>query len=183
MASVNIYPEHRDIIDALITSGKVASVAAGTKTGPFKDQRDAYVFAASIAMAINSPTPAGKMPTSRKGVTPIRDSVFLGASGAKDLCLVASLLDERAEESVEESLVRQLDMIADSNLVGQFELLDRYAHAGFSWLAKHQEDESTIRDLVFTAIDQIECIETDISEMPNLRDPLLDMLGMHDMQL
>jgi len=178
MASVKIYAEHRDILDALITSGKVASVAGATKTGPFREQREAYVFAAAIAMALRTPTAASNMPKPLKGDTPIRDSVFVGAPGAREACLAASLLDERDEESLELSLNRQLNLIAETELAEQFEILDRYAHAGFAWLAKHQEDESSVRDLVLAAIDQIECVEADITDTTGVRDPLLDMLDM-----
>ena len=178
MASVKIYAEHRDVLDALITSGKVASVAGATKTGPFREQREAYVFAASIAMALRNPTPASKMPKPKTGDTPIRDSVFVGAPGAREACLTASLLDERDDESLDQSLGRQLNLIADTELAEQFEILDRYAHAGFSWLAKHQGDESSVRDLVLAAIDQIECIESDITDASGVHDPLLDMLDM-----
>ncbi len=135
MANVNIYAEHRDILDALITSGKVASVAAATKTGPFKEQRDAYVFAASIALALNTLTPKEKMPTSRQGVTTIRDSVFLGAAGAKEVAITVALCDQNKRLDIEEPLARQLELISDANLQARFVLLDRYAHAGFSWLA------------------------------------------------
>lgn len=178
MASVKIYAEHRDILDALITSGKVASVAGGTETGPFREQREAYVFAASIALALRNPTPASKMPNSKKEDTPIRDSVFVGALGAKEACFTASLLEEREDESLQESLSRKMKLIAETELGEQFEILDRFAHAGFSWLVDHQDDESSIRDLVLAAIDQIECIETDITDASGVHDPLLDMLDM-----
>lgn len=178
MASVKIYAEHRDILDALITSGKVASVAGATRTGPFREQRDAYVFAASIGLALRSPTSPGRMPKPAKQDTPIRDSVFIGAPGARDLCMTAALLDERDEESIEQSLSRQLDLIAETELAEQFEILDRYAHAGLNWLAQRQDDESSVRDLILTAIDQVECVETAITDTSGVHDPLLDMLDM-----
>lgn len=183
MASVKIYAEHRDILDVLITSGKVSSVAGGTKTGPFREQRDAYVFAAAIGLAMQNPTPESRMPKAKKQDTPIRDVVFVGAAGAREVCLTASLLDERDEESLEQSLNRQLKLIAETELAEQFELLDRYAHAGFSWLAKRQEDESSVRDLILAAIDQIERVESAITDTSSVHDPLLDMLDIGDMQL
>lgn len=178
MASVNIHAEHRDILDALITSRKTSSVAGSTKTGPFHEQRDAYVFAASIGLALRNPTPADKMPTSRKGLTPIRDSVFLGADGAPQLCHAIALLDEREEENLGQALARQLSLIAPAEQATQFELLDRYAHAGFSWLEKHKGDESTVRDLILTAIDQIERVSMDEIDTTGVSDPLLDLFDM-----
>lgn len=178
MASVNIHAEHRDILDALITSRRTSSVAGSTKTGPFYEQRDAYVFAASIGLALRSPTPVEKMPTSRKGVTPIRDSVFLGADGALQLCHAVCLLDEREDESLAEALGRQLSLIAPAEQAAQFELLDRYAHAGFSWLERRKGDESTIRDLILAAIDQIERVSMEEIDTTDVSDPLLDLFDM-----
>src|SRR5262245_51376408 len=100
MAEVTIFAEHRDILDALITSRKVKSVAGATRSGPFKDQRDAYVFAASIAMALNAPTPSDRMPTKKKDATPIRDSVFLGAAGARELSLAVGLIAESGTKTL-----------------------------------------------------------------------------------
>lgn len=178
MANVTIYAEHRDILDALITSGKVASVAGGTKTGPFKDQRDAYVFAASIAMALNKPTSADKMPSTKKDNTQIRDSVFVGAAGAKELAIAVALILETDHSTIDQSLSYQLDLISEAQIAERFALLDRFAHAGFTWLAERRADESTIRDLVLTAIDEIECFKSDAIATEDVRDPLLDMLGM-----
>ena len=177
MPSVKIYAEHRDILDALITSKKVASVGGATKTGPFSTQIDAYVFAASLAMASNMPTATDNMPKA-KNATPIEEDVVLRAFGARELCFTATLKEEGSDESLTDSLNRQLRTLADRDFTSLFQNLDRYAHAGFSWLAKHQEDESSIRDLVLAAIDQIECVESNITDASGVRDPLLDMLDM-----
>jgi len=176
MANVTIYEEHRDILDALITSGKVASVAGATKTGPFKEMRDAYVFAVSIAMAINKPTLLEKMPTSKKDNTSIRDSVFLGAGGATEVAIAVALVVETEHTTIEQSLTYQLDLISEEHLSEQFALLDRFAHAGFSWLNKRRADESNIRDLMLTSIDEIECVTSETSATEVVSDPMLDML-------
>jgi hypothetical protein len=177
MANVTIYAEHRDILDALITSGKVASAAAATRTGPFKDQRDAYVFASSIALARRKPQPEAAMPTSKKGdVTAIRDSVFLGADGAEALAATVVLIEQDDELSVEAALGRQLELLSEDGLQEQLTILDRYAYAGFEWLKQNQKDESTIRDLVLTAIDEIACVEDVPAAQIVVQDPLLDVL-------
>ena len=178
MANVTIYAEHRDILDALITSGKVASVAGGTNTGPFKDQRDAYLYAVSIAMALNKPTAVEKMPTSKKNNTSIRDSVFLGAAGARELAISVALLIEKEDASIEQSLSHQLDLISEEHLDERFSLLDRFAHAGFSWLDKRRSDESSIRDLVLTSVDEIDCVNSEASATEVVSDPMWDMLDM-----
>lgn len=178
MANVTIYAEHRDILDALITSGKVSSVAGATKTGPFKDQRDAYVFAASIAVALNAPTPSASMPKGKKDNTSIRDSVFIGAQGARELAMAVALIVETDHDAIEESLAYQLDLIAEKQIAERFELLDRFAHAGFNWLAKRRSDESGIRDLVLSAICEIDCVKSDDSAAAEVHDPLLEMLDM-----
>lgn len=178
MANVTIYAEHRDILDALITSGKVSSLAGSTKTGPFKDQRDAYVFAASIAMAINAPTPADAMPKTKKDNTSIRDSVFIGAAGAKELATTVAMIVQTDHDTIDQSLSYQLDLISEEQMAERFELLDRFAHAGFKWLDERRSDESGIRDLMLTAIGEIDCVKSDDSATEDVRDPLLDMLDM-----
>ena len=178
MANVTIYAEHRDILDALISSGKVASVAGGTKTGPFKDQRDAYVFAVAIAMAFNKPTPVEKMPASKKNNTSIRDSVFLGASGAREMAISVALVVETDHDSVEQSLAYQLDLISDEQLDKRFALLDRFAHSGFCWLDQRRADESNIRDLMLTSVDEIDCVNSEAIATEVVSDPMWDMLDM-----
>lgn len=178
MANVTIYAEHRDILDSLITSGKVSSVAGATKTGPFKDQRDAYVFAASVAMALNNPTPIESMPGSKKENTSIRDSVFVGAAGAKELAIAVAMIVETDHTSIDQSLSHQLDLISEEQMAERFSLLDRFAHAGFRWLADRRDDESSIRDLILTAIGEIDCVKSDDTVSEDVRDPLLDMLDM-----
>ena len=178
MANVTIYAEHRDIRDALITSGKVASMAGATTTGPFREQRDAYVFAASIAMALNKPTPLDKMPSTKKDNTQIRDSVFVGAAGAKELAIAVALIVETDHNAIEQSLKFQLDLISEEHLSERFAILDRFAHFGFSWLNERRADESDIRDLVLTAIDEIECFKSDAIATEDVHDPLQDMFDM-----
>lgn len=178
MANVTIYAEHREILDYLITSGKVSSVAGATKTGPFKEQRDAYVFAASIAMALNSPTKPENMPSGKKENTQIRDSVFIGAAGAKELSLAAALILETNHDKIDQSLAYQLDLISEEQLAERLTLLDRFAHGGFAWLEERRPDESNICDLILTTIDEIACYRSDDGGQLNVHDPLLDMLGM-----
>lgn len=176
MANVTIYEEHREILDSLITSGKVASVAGATKTGPFKEMRDAYVYAASIALALNKSTPIDKMPSTKKDHTQIRDSVFLGASGAVEVALAAALVTETDHSTIEQSLAHQLDLISEQQLGDRLALLDRFAHFGFAWLAKRRADESSVRDLMLTAIDEIECVTSETTATEVVHDPMLDML-------
>jgi hypothetical protein len=176
MANVTIYDEHRDILDSLISSGKVASPAGATKTGPFKEMRDAYVYAVSIALALNKPTPADKMPTSKKDHTQIRDSVFLGAGGANEVAIAAVMVTETDHSTIEQSLAHQLDLISEEQLGERLALLDRFAHAGFAWLAKRRADESSVRDLMLTAIDEIECVSSETTATEVLHDPMLEML-------
>lgn len=176
MANVTIYDEHRDILDALITSGKVSSIAGATKTGPFKEMRDAYVYAVSIALALNKPTPLDKMPTSKKDNTSIRDSVFLGAGGATEVALAVALVVETEHDTIEQSLAHQLDLISEQQLSERLALLDRFAHAGFSWLSKRRADESNVRDLMLTAIDEIDCVTSETTATEVVHDPMLDML-------
>lgn len=178
MANVSIYEVHREILDALITSRKVASAAGGTETGPFRDQRDAYVFAVSIALALNIPTPLEGMPKSRSGTTNIRDSVFLGADGAKELAIAVALLTKPDQPSTRESLALQLELISEDKLEERLALLDQFAHAGFDWLAERKPDESNVRDLVLSTIEEVQCLRFDGADDAPINDPLIDMLNM-----
>ncbi|MEU2550132.1 hypothetical protein ABZ589_00290 [Streptomyces sp. NPDC013313] len=178
MANVNIYPAHRDILDSLVTSGKAKSAAAGTKTGPFKEMRDAYIFAASLAMALNQPTPMDKMPTSKKDVLTIQDRVFFGADGASEITAAVVLTSGAPDQAIDDSLRSQLDLLASENLVEQLALLDCYAHAGFEWLLQYRQDESSIRDLVMSAIDTVECAKREAGDESAVQDPLLGLLDM-----
>jgi hypothetical protein len=178
MANVNIYPEHKDVLDELITSGKAKSVAAGTRTGPFRDMRDAYVFAASLAMALNQPTPPDKMPTAKKDVLPIQDRVFFGADGATEIAAAVTLTSAEPNEDIEDLLQSQLQLLAGESLGEQLALLDRYAHAGFEWLLRNRADESSIRDLVLSAIDMVECAPRELGDESAIQDPLLGLLNV-----
>ncbi|QDV24632.1 hypothetical protein [Aureliella helgolandensis] len=179
MANVTIYAEHRDMLDALITSGKVASIAGATKTGPFKDQRDAYVFAASIAIALNNPTAVDSMPKTTKDNTLIKDHTLLAANGGKEIAITVAMTTMDIEHlTIDQSLSYQLDLISEERVVERLSLLDRFAHAGFKWLAERRDDESSIRDLMLTAIDEIDCLKSDDSATEDVRDPLLDLLDM-----
>ena len=174
MANVNVYPEHLEVLDGLITSAKVGSQLGALATGPFKDQRDAYVFAAAIGIALGRPTADGDMPkTKKKGTISIRDSVLFGADGAKELSLAAVLLQDLGEaDHAETGLRQQLDDIADGDFTVRFALLDRYAYAGFSWLADYISDAGTIRELVMEAIDKVSGVDLDVEDYLIGDDPL-----------
>lgn len=174
MASVNIYAEHREVLDGLISSAKVGSQLGAVATGPFKDQRDAYVFAASIGIALGKPTPVADMPKSKKKETiAIRDSVLFGAEGAKEVSITAVLLQELDDaDSTEAGLRTQLDQIADGDLAARFAILDRYAYSGFTWLATYVKDAGTIRELVMEAIDKVIGVDLDPEEFLIGDDPL-----------
>ena len=174
MANVNIYPEHRDILDGLISSAKVSSQLGATATGPFKDQRDAYIFAAAIGIALGRPTPDIEMPkTKKKDTIAIRDSVLLGADGAKEISLTVILLQDLGDADHSESgLRKQLDEVADGDLTARFNLLDRYAYTGFGWLADYMKDAGTIRELVMEAIDKVTGVDLDAEDYLIGDDPL-----------
>ena len=176
MASVTIYPEHRDLLDELITSAKVKSVAGATKTGPFKEQRDAYVFAASIGLALGEPSLASALPKSRRGTTTIRDSVFLGADGAEELSCAACLVIDDSDQEFEEAIVAQLDLISDAQLQERFALLDRFAYRGFQWLTDRRGDEGSVRDLVLATLNEIQLVERGTESGTSVQDPLMDFL-------
>ncbi len=173
MATVHIYAEHRGVLDSLISSAKVASQLGAAATGPFKDQRDAYVFASSIGLALGRPIEPADMPRSKTDTIQIRDSVFLGADGARELSITAVLLQELGErDDTEAGLRKQLEEVADGDLAVRFSILDRYAYSGFAWLASHQKDVGTTRELVMEAIDKVIGADLDPEEFLVGDDPL-----------
>lgn len=174
MANVNIYPEHREILDGLITSSKVGSQLGSVATGPFKEQRDAYVFAASIGIALGSPAPKDAIPKKKtKETVSIRDSVFFGSEGSTELSYAAVLLQDLGlADDAEGDLRQQLDQIADGDSADRLALLDRYAYSGFSWLAENRSDSGTIRDLIMEAIDKVDSVDRDPEAYLSGDDPL-----------
>jgi hypothetical protein len=173
MASAHIYPEHHELLDNLITSAKVGSQSGAAQTGPFKEYRDAYVFAASIGLALGAPTQKSQLPASRKKATPIRDSVLFRTPGAEELSLAAVMLQDLGDEdSPEPSLRMQLEEIANGDITVRLELLDLYAYSGFGWLAQHVTETKTIRELVLQAIDTVSSIDRDAEEYLVANDPL-----------
>ena len=175
MANVNIYAEHREVLDGLISSAKVGSQLGAVATGPFKDQRDAYVFAASIGIALGKPAAQAEMPKTKKkdATISIRDSVLFGAEGAKEISITAVLLQElNGGDSTEAALRAQLEQVAEGDLAARFLILDRYAYAGFSWLATYLKDVGTIRELVMEALDKVVGVDLDPEEFLIGDDPL-----------
>ncbi|WP_338767815.1 hypothetical protein V7968_02375 [Nocardia vulneris] len=178
MANVNIYSVHTNILDTLVATGKAKSVAAATKTGPFSEMRDAYVFAASIAVAMNQPTPSDKMPSSKKDAIAIQDRVFIGAEGAVELAAAVALTSADYDEISREMLHIQLELLSEEKKGERMALLDRYAHAGFEWLKQHERDESGVRDLILSAIENVEPVQRESGDESLVQDPLLPLLGL-----
>jgi len=181
MASVFVYPVHRPLLDSLVSTGKAKSVAAGTKTGPFREMRDAYIFVASLALAMNQPASPDAMPESKKDTIEIQDRVFLRTEGARELAAAAVLTSADAGDFERDTLRHELDLLSEQLLGERLALLDRYAFAGFEWLRERQGDESGVRDLVLSAIDSVDCIQRQVDDDSDVQDPLWSMLsGLQD---
>lgn len=176
MAGVTIYSAHRDVLDALITSGKVKSAAGATETGPFREQRDAYVLALAIGLARGEPTDVADLPRSKKDSIPIRDSVLFAARGAQELSEVVALLGPETSGPLEQRLKKQLERLGDEQLDARCEMMDRYAFAGFEWLQERMGDESGVQALLLAAVDELECGEDEELEVDSVQDPLLKVL-------
>ena len=154
MANVYIYPEHVELLNLLITSSKVSSKIGATETGPFKDMRDAYVFAASIGFALEDCATLPKLRS--KDAALIRDGVLLGADGARALCYSAVLLQGPDPEDLNPAVLSELlGQLTADDWTEKFALLDGYAYAGFSWLLKNLRDTQSIRDLILETIDSL----------------------------
>ena len=177
MASVWIYPEHKELLDQLISTSKVGSAAGATKTGPFKEQREAYVFAASIGLALGEPSKAEDLASiPRRKKTEIRDTVFMGTSGADELSYATKLIvDEMGRDSIDQ-LHEALSSISQEALPERLSVLDRFAHAGFNWLLEMQEDSASITDLVLSAIREVQPSGWDQLDGEIPADPLFELL-------
>jgi hypothetical protein len=176
VASVFVYPVHQPLLDSLIATGKAKSVAAGTKTGPFREMRDAYIFVASLALAMNQPARADEMPDSKKDALEIQDRVFLRAEGARELAAAVVLTSADGGDVERETLRSELNLLSEQMSADRLTLLDRYAFAGFEWLREHQNDESGVRDLVLSAIDSVDCVQRQVDDDSAVQDPLWSML-------
>ncbi|ONH60711.1 hypothetical protein CcI49_08825 [Frankia sp. CcI49] len=177
MANVHIYPEHQGILNGLVSTHRVASHEGRTETGPFNSYRDAYVFAASLGVALNQPTSESAMPTSKRGSTDIHDTTFLDADGARELVFTVILLQGLDDHDVAENGLRvQLERIADTDKGESLALLDRYAYAGFEWLKKTTKDVGTTRELVMEAIDKVVSVDHAPVDFLSQKDPLLKFL-------
>jgi hypothetical protein len=106
----------------------------------------------------------------------IRDSVFLGAIGPPEVAIAAVLVTETDQNTIEQSLAQQLDLISEQKLREWLALLDRFAHAGFTWLTKRRANETSIRSLTLTWIDEFECVTSDTTATEIVHDLMLDML-------
>ena len=156
MADVHIYPEHREICDYLINTKKVTtSVSAGTDTGPFKSQIDAYLFAASLGTALGTISAETNNKGKRKDATAIKQGTFENADGAREILNSTWLSHTMKQDPTDENLADMLAQITNADNTDRFNLLDNYAHAGFEWLSNRQLDEANVRDLIFSAIDAI----------------------------
>ncbi|NJP96634.1 hypothetical protein HCN51_45615 [Nonomuraea sp. FMUSA5-5] len=176
MASVYIYPVHQALLDSLIATSKAKSVMAGTKTGPFREMRDAYIFAASLALALNQPASIDQIPASKKDAIQIQDRVFFGAEGARELAAIVVLTSPDGGDVARETLRSQLDMLSEQEVGQRLALLDRFAYSGFEWLRERQDDESGVRDLLLSAIDSVDCVQRQADDDSSVQDPLWSML-------
>ena len=172
-----VYEEHVKILNELLSTARTRSVEAGAETGPFQDIRSAYVFAASLGLALGEPTPKSEMPENKKQGREIADHTFFGTRGAKEVSLVAALVVDLDIDDVKSELRRRLELIGDGGLGDRLAILDRYAHAGFKWLDSHRDDEDSVRSLIFRAISEIQPALWSRPEFAGLEDPFLRLIG------
>ena len=83
MAQLRIDSKHQQVVDLLVSSGRVASVTGRAKTGPFTAMRQVVVLAAAVGLASNrhhEVETAGKLT--------IHDYVMNGAVETQELAFV-----------------------------------------------------------------------------------------------
>jgi hypothetical protein len=177
MANVTIYPVHREMLDALVTSKKAGSIAAGTKTGPFDEMRNAYVFAVSVGFALGRPTAREDMPTSKAQGNQIPYHIFSAAPGAVELELATVFTEISHPEPGRSSLIQGLERLGEDEIVSRVAVLDRYAHAGFSWLAERFQDEGSVQNLLLSTLCELKLAPAgEVTDSAAVSDPLADLM-------
>jgi len=167
MASVRIYGDsdvsksHVALMERLETNTnvKVRNTASAFPTGPFATHRDVYVFAASVALAAGSPTPAEDMPSTSKADLPIKDEIFREAPGADELVTLMAIVADApipssAAATPTDELRARVELIASDDLAERLKLLDRYAHAGFEIIRGN--DKGNPRDALLAVLASVD---------------------------
>jgi len=173
VANIYIYPEHKEILYKLITSKKVSSILTSISQGVIKDQRDAYIYAASIGLVLIKSSDIDITNKSHKDTIPIRDHVFFGAKAAKEIYYVAifSSITELNTASVHEFIT---SCVSNDYELG-FAKLDLLAFLGFDWLSTRLKDEANILDLMHSSLNLLQ--EDQFNEEFDFDDPIFSILG------
>lgn len=122
MAWLKVDAAHQEILDLLVTSARVASPSGRALTGPFSEQRQVVLYAATVGYA------AGRRQAVEQSQTQIRDSIMLGASGAAELAFALAFRGNDWDLSV----VADGDDAAD----GRLKALEEWAAGGFALMAE-----------------------------------------------
>lgn len=153
MASVRIYPKHAPLVARLVTSANTRSAAGAAATGPFQTLREAYVFAASLGIAAGTATDPSVMEKFKESPGhAISENVFFVADGAEELVtLMAMLPDGTDTEVTDELLTSRVGDLGKEDYTERFELLDRYAYAGFDAIAR-EDGDVPVRDTMLACL-------------------------------
>jgi dnd system-associated protein 4 len=148
VASFARVPErYGELLDLLVSQPNTSSAMAATKTGPFSEFREAFLFAASLGFALNR-EPKVSDASEKVGKT-IRDEIFLRGEGAREVVSAFSLAASKGELQI-------LDRSEEAQ-ERRFAVLNGFAETGFEYLASIQEalPQSTIIEILIHAIQQV----------------------------
>lgn len=142
MASVRIYPQHAKLVARLITSANTRSAVGAAATGAFSKLREAYIFAAALGIASASKVDAAQMGKFKENSGhAISENVFLVADGAEELVTLMTMLPDVADIEINDNaLALRVSDLGKEDYTDRFELLDRYAFAGFEIISGEDGD-------------------------------------------
>lgn len=119
---------------------KLRDTGSAFPTGPFSTHRDVYVFAASLGITSGEASPKDKMPPTSSNDITIKESIFREAPGAEELITLMALVSDSPipiSNDATDELRHRVELIAETDLTQRFDLLDRYAYAGFEIIRRH----------------------------------------------
>ena len=156
MASIRIYPKHAPLAARLVTSANVRSAAAAAATGPFGTLREVYVFAASVGFAAGAAAETSAMEKFKDSDGhAIKEEIFFKADGAMELLTLVTMLPNGVSTEVNDNrLQERVSELSDDDFAARFEVLDRYAYAGFEIIAEEDGDVPE-RDILLACLAKI----------------------------
>lgn len=175
MTSFARVPEkYGELLDLMVSQPNTSSPIAATKTGPFAEFREAFLFAASLGFALQR-EPQVADSSGKVGKT-IRDEIFLRGDGAREVVSALGLAAFKGDLQI-------LDR-SEKAQERRFAVVNGYAETGFGYLAGVKEalPQATIIEILIHAIQQVavSARTESIQDGGDVHDPILALISGRD---